>query len=985
MRSTLLRLTIVVSLILNYTFNANTQNVVYQSSINSHLSSPIKMAIDNFNNIYVTDGYQKCVNKYDLSGNFIEKIIVGDNPISIAINQNNEIFIGDGTNGIITKINNNGSQSVFYNGLALPTSMTFSPEGLLYVADGKMQNVIVLDVSANLVQTIGQGTLIFPTSVVYDKANSRILVSEHGGIGSGMNPTCKIWVFNLLGNLQTSFASNGSGDGQFYRIQGMAIGKCGNLFVCDPFQGNISIFNENNVFITRFGLFGIQPGNLNIPLDILFDSQERAIVASMNNGALEVFNLNDSLPTSNIFNSDATICSNQTANININFTGTAPWTFTYTINGINPNTITTSDNPFVLQTNQSGLYEVTALSDLTKIGTCFSGSAKIIVNNTIPTSTISAGNITTCAGSSINIPIQFTGTSPWTFTYTKDGLTPTTITTANNPYNLSATEAGLYEITAITAGGCAGNTFVGNANITLNTLPTATLVNGNTPISICQGETALLPVELIGTSPWTISYTINTENLITYTTSNNYFNIEAIASGNYNIISISDANCAGNILNSSTEVIIKPTPSSIMASINTSVCQGNITEIPISFSGLSPFNFTYSINDSIFYNVTTNNHEYVLQVNEAGNYQIVNLIGNGCEGNNNIGIAQVNLNALPTSIFTDGNNQVNICEGQHVNLPLNFTGVAPYTFTYTINNVEQAPITTSDNPYLLNTSLSGVFEVQTISDAMCVNLSTLGTPEVVITPLPTVKMDNPTAYICNGLNSSISISLTGISPWTFTYTVNGSNPTNITALNNQYQLLASNSGLYEITNISTNGCNGIEIIGNTNVTEGALAIPLFTYNNNGLELSFTNNSQNATSYYWNFGDELTSTEINPTHLYIAPNIYTVTLIASNGICADSASSQTIDLLPLSLNNTNTNNSISVYPNPSNGQIIVNLSDKNTTSWSFVITNSIGQVVLFNNYTNSLEQINLKDISSGIYTVKIVSEKTSKTEKLIINR
>ena len=43
-------------------------------------------------------------------------------------------------------------------------------------------------------------------------------------------------------------------------------------------------------------------------------------------------------------------------------------------------------------------------------------------------------------------------------------------------------------------------------------------------------------------------------------------------------------------------------------------------------------------------------------------------------------------------------------------------------------------------------------------------------------------------------------------------------------------------------------------------------------------IEFQNWSQGEpTSYLWDFGDELTSTEIDPTHVYTQPGTYTVTL------------------------------------------------------------------------------------------------------------
>jgi PKD repeat protein len=48
------------------------------------------------------------------------------------------------------------------------------------------------------------------------------------------------------------------------------------------------------------------------------------------------------------------------------------------------------------------------------------------------------------------------------------------------------------------------------------------------------------------------------------------------------------------------------------------------------------------------------------------------------------------------------------------------------------------------------------------------------------------------------------------------------------------------------------------------------------------QVCFTNNSQNATAYTWDFGNGQTSTEQNPCVIYQSSGTYTVTLITSNG-------------------------------------------------------------------------------------------------------
>ncbi len=47
------------------------------------------------------------------------------------------------------------------------------------------------------------------------------------------------------------------------------------------------------------------------------------------------------------------------------------------------------------------------------------------------------------------------------------------------------------------------------------------------------------------------------------------------------------------------------------------------------------------------------------------------------------------------------------------------------------------------------------------------------------------------------------------------------------------------------------------------------------------QVTFTNESADATSYAWDFGDGNTSTEENPTHVYMSAGTYAVKLVATN--------------------------------------------------------------------------------------------------------
>lgn len=81
----------------------------------------------------------------------------------------------------------------------------------------------------------------------------------------------------------------------------------------------------------------------------------------------------------------------------------------------------------------------------------------------------------------------------------------------------------------------------------------------------------------------------------------------------------------------------------------------------------------------------------------------------------------------------------------------------------------------------------------------------------------------------------------------------------------------------------------------------------FSYSGAGLApstVSFTNQSTNATSYSWDFGDGGTSTSANPSHIFLQGGVYTVRLTAT-GSGGSNSVSKTINIqTPTSLKITN---------------------------------------------------------------------------------
>ena len=67
----------------------------------------------------------------------------------------------------------------------------------------------------------------------------------------------------------------------------------------------------------------------------------------------------------------------------------------------------------------------------------------------------------------------------------------------------------------------------------------------------------------------------------------------------------------------------------------------------------------------------------------------------------------------------------------------------------------------------------------------------------------------------------------------------------------------------------------------------------FTYEADGLTVTFTDNSTNATSYAWDFGDSNTSTEKNPVHTYADYGTFNVVLTVTSASGKTATKSETI--------------------------------------------------------------------------------------------
>lgn len=199
------------------------------------------------------------------------------------------------------------------------------------------------------------------------------------------------------------------------------------------------------------------------------------------------------------------------------------------------------------------------------------------------------------------------------------------------------------------------------------------------------------------------------------------------------------------------------------------------------------------------------------------------------------------------------------------------SGVAPYS--YTLNGTP-----TSTNVF---TSLCAGSYTLFVQDS---NVPIPDTVTIVFSISDSTFKNNLVSR--DGCNSKASATINlsgGVRPYSYTI-----QPLNITHSLPSFTLPNLYDGTYTVQAIDNAGCT----LTNTFAVNNYSAIANFTMSANnakvGSTIIFTNTSQYASTYLWDFGNGNTATSIDAAETYTTQGIYKVQLIASFGTCSDTS-------------------------------------------------------------------------------------------------
>jgi len=420
--------------------------------------------------------------------------------------------------------------------------------------------------------------------------------------------------------------------------------------------------------------------------------------------------------------------------------------------------------------NASGVYSL-----VLSVNGCSSGLAQTtVVVNEVPVVGSIGSNSPVCAGQTLSLsaPLIVGATYLWV------GPNGFSASTQNvNISNANTQHTGAYILT-VSKNGCIS--VPQTINAVVNMVPVAPTAGSNS--ALCVGQSlALTSSTVAGASyVWTgpNGFSANTQNA-------SLSSVSASAAGVYSVAAMVNGCMSGPGV---TTVVVHALPTASLSGTHT-VCAGESTNISIGFSGKGPWTVFYTgpngtnsvvFGDANSFSPSTFNWS-VSPVNSA-TYTLVSVTdGNGCS-QAGVGSATVNVVAKPSAQIL-GAPTATVCAGSTVNIPMQVSGIGPWTLNYTSNGIGQPAIVVGGTgspspsvfnvPVVINTNSTLVFTtVMSGNGCMGVVNSTF---VANVSPASTAVWSQSNLNVCAGSSVNVPLSLTGVGPWTVNYTANGIN------------------------------------------------------------------------------------------------------------------------------------------------------------------------------------------------------------------
>jgi len=222
------------------------------------------VAIDSQNNLYVLDGGNSKIKKFDSQGNLITSWgTFGSeegqlkNPSGIFVDSNFVHVTDKGNSRIMTfDIDGNyermwGNSGIEFQSLRNPEDIAIDSSGTYFVSDSGWNKILKFDEDGKYV---GHIESLMTAAAKFSSTNS--IVSDDDRLFILVAKDNRILHFLSNGAFVKSFGTTGEEYGKFISPGSIALDKSGNIFVADSGNHRVQILDSTGKFLTKWGSFG---------------------------------------------------------------------------------------------------------------------------------------------------------------------------------------------------------------------------------------------------------------------------------------------------------------------------------------------------------------------------------------------------------------------------------------------------------------------------------------------------------------------------------------------------------------------------------------------------------------------------------------------------------------------------------------------------------------------------------------------------------
>jgi PKD repeat protein len=550
------------------------------------------------------------------------------------------------------------------------------------------------------------------------------------------------------------------------------------------------------------------------------------------------------------------------------------------------------------------------------------------------------------------LTVQFTNlssanTTSWEWTF--PGGTPSS-STEKDPvvvYDVPGT----YNVTLLASTGTTSNTYTQNGFITVYPLPTA----GFTPT--VNGATVNFSNTSTNANAYLWNFGDGNSSLASdpshkYTTDGTY------------TVTLTATNICGSITTTQEVVVVTP-PTAAFTQSASSGC----APLTVQFSNQSTANSTsYAWSFPGGTPSISNQPNPMVIWTDPGTY-VVTLVSSNSAGSSTA-TATITVNTVPVAGFTSQT------AGTSVVLSNTSTGASTYLWDFGDGS------TSAEASPTHNYGTTSSFTVTLTATNECGSTTTTHTVEIMgAPPIASFSANNTTGCLPFTVNfTDQSAGNPTIWQWSF----EGGFPTT-SGLQNP-TVTYNTPGTYSVTLMVFNAYGNNTATSTHYITVQAPPTAGFNSSSNLGTVTFTNQSQNANSYVWTFGDGNTSMDPNPVHTYTASGTYTVELTALNN-CGATTIQQTVTVNVVGTSEPSWLNSLKLYPNPNYGVFTVEMAGEPNETVNFQLFNDIGQLIRVDKVdfgTGNLHHVfNYGNLPGAVYTLRIQSGEKTAYVKVVI--